>query len=74
MSDWVQNPYHGRRERAYLVKLRVDFGDIVGVCSANSNAVSSGGGVGQSGDNNKNNKEREEYTTINQILVSRDSN
>lgn len=38
LDDWVQNPYHGRRERAYLVKLRVDFGDIVG-----ASGVSSGG-------------------------------
>ncbi len=44
MDDWVQNPYHGKRERAYLVKLRVDFGDIVG-----ASGIGVGGGSGGSG-------------------------
>jgi hypothetical protein len=43
LDDWVQNPYHGRRERAYLVKLRVDFGDIVGGSGSGSSNNNSGG-------------------------------
>eukprot|EP00986_Skeletonema_menzelii_P018915 scaffold26770_cov197-Skeletonema_menzelii.AAC.1 len=55
LDDWVQNPYHGRRERAYLVKLRVDFGDIVGATTANN---ASGGVPSHGGDSyNNNNKE-----------------
>jgi len=51
----VQNPYHGKRERAYLVKLRVDFGDIVGGASASGGA--GGGGDGQPGGDSNNAKE-----------------
>jgi hypothetical protein len=31
LDDWVQNPYHGKKEREYLIKLHIDFGDIGGV-------------------------------------------
>ena len=49
LDDWVQNPYHGKRERAYLVKLRVDFADIVGGGGASTaNTSSSGSGDGNS--------------------------
>jgi len=47
LDDWVQNPYHGKRERAYLVKLRVDFGDIVG--ASGSGGSGTGGSVGSGG-------------------------
>ena len=30
LDDWVQNPYHGKKEREYLIKLHIDFGDIGG--------------------------------------------
>jgi len=51
LDDWVQNPYHGKRERAYLVKLRVDFGDI------GASGGAGGGGDGQPGGDSNNAKE-----------------
>ena len=72
LDDWVQNPYHGKREREYLVKLRVDFGDIVGATAAaggggasashsSSGGAAGGGGVrahqSQSSSGETNNKE-----------------
>mmetsp|Transcript_27364 Transcript_27364/g.54831 ORF Transcript_27364/g.54831 Transcript_27364/m.54831 type:complete len:513 (+) Transcript_27364:40-1578(+) len=54
LDDWVQNPYHGKRERAYLVKLRVDFGDIVG---ASASGGAGAGGDGQPGGDSNNAKE-----------------
>jgi len=56
LDDWVQNPYHGKRERAYLVKLRVDFGDIVGA-SASASGGAGAGGDGQPGGDSNNAKE-----------------
>jgi hypothetical protein len=63
LDDWVQNPYHGKKEREYLIKLRIDFGDISSSSSfsVDESVRSSGGGGGNNhhhhdGDAN-NNKE-----------------
>ena len=71
LDDWVQNPYHGVREREYLVKLRVDFGAIGSaggaagtaggegsVVASSSSSGSHQGGIttsGRGGDANNNN-------------------
>jgi hypothetical protein len=42
LDDWRYNPYHGKKQREYLIKLRIDFyGEMV----AGETKEGSGGGV-----------------------------
>ena len=54
LDDWVQNPYHGKKEREYLIKLHIDFGDIGGGVGGGKNGS---GSVNESVDNSNNNKD-----------------
>jgi hypothetical protein len=68
LDDWVQNPYHGKRERAYLVKLRVDFGDIIVGGSGGGNLANNNSqnqqGSNNSGDANNNNNTNKDGSRI----------
>ena len=56
LDDWVQNPYHGKKEREYLIKLHIDFGDIGGVGGVKSGSGSVNESVA-SGNNSNSNKD-----------------
>ena len=56
LDDWVQNPYHGKKEREYLIKLHIDFGDIGGGVGGGAGGAS--GSVNESvASGNNNNKD-----------------
>jgi len=57
MDDWRHNPYHGKKQREYLVKLKIDFyadmmtssSSVGGGDAASGVGSGGGGGIGRSG-------------------------
>jgi hypothetical protein len=71
LDDWVQNPYHGKKEREYLIKLHIDFGDIGGVGGGKSGSGSVNEGVASGNNSNKDDNGGEDGGQTTNILGHR---
>ncbi|KAL3764407.1 hypothetical protein ACHAW5_001473 [Stephanodiscus triporus] len=49
MDDWMHNPYHGKKQRDFLVKLQIDFMDMMADGGQGGNNNSGGGGGSKEG-------------------------
>ena len=71
LDDWVQNPYHGKKEREYLIKLHIDFGDIGGVGGRKSGSGSVNEGFASGNNSNKDDNGGEDGGQTTNILGHR---